>query len=249
MNNHPPLDELLPAYALGALDEAEAHQVEAWLHSDPDARQTLAEYQAVAAAILFTTPMHAPAPDLERRLLARRNAPPPTLFTPRPTRWVRWGLVAAAAVVLLALGYMLRPQAEPLPATSTPSRAEVYAAFSTHPQSTAIALVPDAASEAEGEVVYRADTQQVMMRLSHLPPLHEDQAYQLWAIDAEGGYTSLAVYHWYNSGQTTYYVDLNLPQPLPTYQRLGMSLEPLAGSPLVTEPSGPRLLNIPLRVE
>lgn len=245
---------LLPAYALDALDGEETRQVAAMLPNDPDAQALLADYQAAATVLLLTSPVRQPPPDLQTKLLARARrlqAAPPT--TPQRVLRLNWRVtlagVAALLVVVIGLALVLRPSDDEPTVDPTPERAAVYATLMAHPQSTTIALVPDVATGAEGELVVRADTQQVMLRLSQLPPLTADQAYQLWAIDDEEGFTSIGVYHWYNLGQTTYYVDLSLPDPLGSYQRLGMSLEPLSGSPLVTEPSGPRLFNIPLRTE
>ena len=39
--------DLIPAYALGALDSEERAEFEAWLSTDSDGRRLLAEYQAV----------------------------------------------------------------------------------------------------------------------------------------------------------------------------------------------------------
>lgn len=242
--------EMLPAYALGDLNATDARQVETLLHDDPDATQLLAEYRAIAVAVLLTAPTHQPPLGLEAKLRARLHNSAPTQPQRRPMNWIGWGIVAAAAVLIVVSAVWLSrlnqtvstPNPTPIPGS------EAYATLAAHPQSVALALVPVVAVDAEGELLYRIDTTQVMLRLAHLPPLNADQAYQLWAIeggDGEERYTPIAVYHWYNSGQTTYYVEIALPQPLNAYQRLGMSLEPLSGSPFDT-PSGPRLLNIPL---
>lgn len=242
---------LLPAYALDALDPVEAAQVEALLPTDPTAQAVLAEYQAAAAALLLTGPVYTPPPDLQAKLMARAQSSHrgSTARVVRIRGWWLGAAAAVAAVVLLVIWVAVKPLPDDPTPAPPPDRAAIYAQFMTHPQSTVLPVVPDVAPEAEGELVYRADSAALMLRLSHLPPLEADQAYQLWAIDEAGGFTSIGLYHWYNSGQTTYYVDIALPASLGSYQRLGMSLEPLAGSPLATEPSGPRLLNIPLRLE
>src|SRR5262245_10988112 len=112
--------DLIPAYALGALDPDERAEVEAHLASDPEAQRLLAEYQEVADLLLLTVPARqAPATladDLRRRLKtdAGLNAAPTPMVVASGRRILRpaWliPLAAAAALLILALGLLLRPK-------------------------------------------------------------------------------------------------------------------------------------------
>src|SRR5205085_5277677 len=120
--------DLIPAYALGALDPDERAEVEAFLATDDEARTLLAEYQAVTDAIVLTAPARRPPAhlnaDLRQRLAASRPhptatahkseptlVPPPAATSARPALqrrspvWVRY--VTAAAMIALVLAALL----------------------------------------------------------------------------------------------------------------------------------------------
>jgi anti-sigma-K factor RskA len=68
--------ELIPAYAVDALDAEERQAVEALLERDPEAQALLADYEAITAMLPLAAPMR-PAPshlnnDLRSRLAARK---------------------------------------------------------------------------------------------------------------------------------------------------------------------------------
>lgn len=70
------LHELLPLYALGALDDDEAHAVERALVADPLLRAELDHYQRATAELADALPGVAPSPSLRARLLASVDAAP-----------------------------------------------------------------------------------------------------------------------------------------------------------------------------
>ncbi|MFC7879464.1 anti-sigma factor domain-containing protein [Isoptericola sp. NPDC057391] len=101
--------DLLPAYALDAVDDLERRAVERLLESDPDARRALDEYLDVVAA--FAVEEEPPA-HVRDAVLARVAGTPqaaqrrtatgtPATTAVRPRR--RWGLVAAAAAAVIAV--------------------------------------------------------------------------------------------------------------------------------------------------
>ena len=109
--------ELLPAYALDAVDDDERAAIDAYLTSHPEERDALADLQVTASMLAHTG---GPPPDgvWERleSIIATTPPPqrivPPTVLTPRsapaperthPERRWRW-LAAAAVVVALAFG-------------------------------------------------------------------------------------------------------------------------------------------------
>ena len=93
---------LIPAYAIGALDEQERIDFEAWLQTDPEAQAILADYQIVADHLVALAPLR-PAPahlqaDLRQRLTAGSGDARSQRVLRRGILWI----VAAAAVLLLA---------------------------------------------------------------------------------------------------------------------------------------------------
>jgi anti-sigma factor RsiW len=99
-------EELLPLYAVGALDATEQAGVEAYLRADPTARSRLAMLLDGAGALAYTVPPMSPPPELKQELLARIAAetvvPPahddeplpadaaPAPTEPRPGALERW---------------------------------------------------------------------------------------------------------------------------------------------------------------
>jgi anti-sigma-K factor RskA len=73
--------DLIPAYALGALDDDERRFVEAKLPECPEAEAELDTYAALSQAMLFTAPPIKPPASLESKLMAQ-IAPKPTAVVP-----------------------------------------------------------------------------------------------------------------------------------------------------------------------
>ena len=101
------MKDLAAAYALGALDPAEARAFEAFLASSAEARREVAEYREVSALLAAAAGegmVGPPSPDLKRRILARVAAEKVVpLKAPQPN-WLRWA-AAAAAVLAIGLGW------------------------------------------------------------------------------------------------------------------------------------------------
>src|SRR5258705_850827 len=116
--------DLIPAYALEALEPDEKLQVETLLKTDAEAQQILADYQDITNNLVLATPARrAPAhlqDDLRKRLAANR----PTQVTPalpklnQRRRIAVWmPLLAAAAIIAIVFGvraYLNRNPAQDL---------------------------------------------------------------------------------------------------------------------------------------
>ena len=103
------LKDLAAAYALGALDPAEARSFEAFLATSPEAQREVAEFREVATLLATTTAGagSGPSSDLRDRVLARVAKEKVVPLRPAAARpnWIPW---AAAAAVLLAVGFGLQ---------------------------------------------------------------------------------------------------------------------------------------------
>jgi len=64
------LDELLPLYALGVLDPAEAAEVERAVAADPELAAALESYRDTAHALVAVAPFVAPSAEVKTRLMA-----------------------------------------------------------------------------------------------------------------------------------------------------------------------------------
>jgi anti-sigma-K factor RskA len=238
--------ELIPAYALDALDDDERLEVATLLETDAEARQLLQDYRAVVEVLpLVVSARQAPASTrtgLQQRLAERRSNQ--TISTEKsvskvrtlPRRWV--GLGAAAAVFLVAIIGFVVVQLMNQPTEEERriafNRETYYALVET--EGTQLIPIEPQVEGLHGDLVISPDGEQVILRLAELPKLGENQAYQLWARDAVD-LQSAGLFHW-KDGHGPYYVMLELAKPIDQYQGFGMTIEPEAGSPLGNAPSG-----------
>jgi hypothetical protein len=190
------ITELLPAYALDAVEDDERAAIDAYLESHPDERDAVAELQ-VAASMLA----HAggPPPDgvWERleSIIATTPPPlrlvPPDVLTPRGTptlqtarvdrRW-RW-LAAAAAVVALAFGGLWLAERGGGSGGAADRTAELAATAATAPGARRATLADDAGNALATAVV---TTDGSGYLTSDLPPAPPGHTYQLWGITRTG---------------------------------------------------------------
>jgi anti-sigma-K factor RskA len=253
--------DLIPAYALGALDVGERAEVEALLATDDEARTLLAEYQAVTEAIVLTAPARrAPAhlnADLRQRLAASRPqptatapqsepelVPPPVSPTARPALqrrspvWVRY--MAAAAMIALVFAAVLLLRSKPAPPDDPAQRYEWIMAQDN------IRRIPIAASDpspnTQGELVLTADGEYGVIEVWQLPTIQTDQTIQLWLIDDQGAHSGGLLAFTQTQGPN--YINVPLSKPADDYKAIGVSIEPAGGSPKADGPSGPRIFGI-----
>ncbi|MFZ4816348.1 MAG: anti-sigma factor [Phototrophicaceae bacterium] len=223
--------DLIPAYALGALDADERALLEAFLPTDPEAQTRLREYQQVAAALTLGVPILTPPAALEGKLRQR-------LVRRQQQRVILFAAGFAAAVLVVGLfSWMLA--ARTLPPEQLYARlAQDRAA--AHWDVTAIYAGADAL---EGDLITNPDGTQAVIRVSNLPAIGADQAFQLWLIDDNGSINGGL----YRLEQPVNYIRVPLQKPVSEYVRFGVSLEPATGSPLGNRSSGTGVFRVTLR--
>lgn len=198
--------DLLPAYALDAVDDLERRAVERLLDADPDARRALDEYRDVVAAFAVE---QAPPAEAREAVLARVAATPQTTEgaptgSVAPVRGAapssggssagrarrRWGVAAVAAAAVLAVAV---PTTVAVRATQEQARlqeqADVVAQMIADPAATIVR--GDVAGGGEASVLVAGDD--YLFRASDLPGAGDDRDYQLWVVGADGGVTSAGV--------------------------------------------------------
>jgi anti-sigma factor RsiW len=185
------LEELLPAYALDALDDDERQAVDAHLASDPDARAEVASLQRAASFLAHTG--GAPPTGVWEKLEAAIRAnpgpsgevPPPRLLpraaapaASRPSR--RWQWVAAAAVIVASATFSLwavdRGGSDPPVDVATAARAAA-----TAPGARRADLRTADGTTLARAVVLPDGTGYVTT--TGLPAAGADRTYQLWGVD------------------------------------------------------------------
>jgi hypothetical protein len=186
--------ELLPAYALDAVDDDERASVDAYLARHPEARDEVADFQ-VAASMLA----HAGGPPPEgvwerlESMIADSPSPlrvlPPSEVigrqqpnaTPRRSdrRW-QYLAVAAAVVALVFGGLWIADRGSDNQTTDTAALARVAA---TAPGARHASLTDDRGKTLATAVVLRDGTGYLT---SQLPRVPVGQTYQLWGITKTG---------------------------------------------------------------
>ena len=189
--------ELLPAYALDAVDDDERAVIESYLAEHPETRDSVAELQVAASmlahaggpppdgvwerleSIISTTPPPlrvVPPPDV----LSPRSAPAPR--SARPDRRWRW-LAAAAAVVALVFGGLWLVERGGDGGGATTDVAALARTAATSPGARRAALTDTDGNTLATAVVTRDGSGYLT---SELPPAAAGQTYQLWGITRTG---------------------------------------------------------------
>jgi anti-sigma factor RsiW len=242
MSADPHVIELLPAYALGSLDEEERRLVFDHLSGCPTCTAELSAYQVLTDQLALAAPEARPSPHLKRRLLARLPVPPPNRANQTSLSWRRylpnftrrpalvWGIASFLLIlVLLASNLFLWQRVTRLEALRSDGMRAI-------PLSNT-GLVPGAA----GFVIIGADGQNGAFVVDALPTLEPDRQYQLWLIQNEQR-TSGAVFsvdeYGYGGGR------IRAPRNLFEYSGCDISIEPAGGSSVLT---GERVLGGPLK--
>jgi anti-sigma-K factor RskA len=227
--------DLLPGYALGCLDASEERQVAEHLESCEHCRAELQRYNWVVAELPMALETSAPSPELKGRILSRaRQSDQPA--QPTPSAWDRfwgslqrsapaWGLAGLALVLILALSNILLWQ-----------RLERVESGGQETLRTVALAATDYSPGATGELVISRDGEYGVLVVDGLPALAQDRQYQLWLIQ-DGRRTSGGVFTVNPEGYGVLYI--SSPNPLASYQAVGVTIEPAGGSP---GPTGEKVL-------
>lgn len=238
--------ELIPAYALGALDPKDRDLVVRHLDSCPGCREELEAYRHLAEGLLHAPPPQQAPAELRSRVLdslperAERREWGPLSGHPR-LAWV----AAAAALAVLLLNLVLLYEVRALRAQqsqlqSLMNRTRVGLAVLTYPTSQVVQV------EGEGEIfgtfVFDPEREVAVLYAWGMEALPPDRTYQAWFTDADGQRVNGGLFQAEGSQGFTI-VPLWAPQALGSFERLGVTVEPAGGS---QGPSGPPVLTADL---
>jgi len=247
------LRELLPLYALGALEEPERRDVEAELERDPSLEAELARWVAQVEALAESVPPVPPSETVRARLLA---ALPHRSASVAARSWMGW---AAAAVLALVAGWLawgnvgLRSELETrlaerdAEATRAARLASELADTRIRLERLVLAHEIVAAPGARGvrlaglagaaaQTYVDPGSRRAVFYASHLPPAPDERTYQLWFI-ADGEPVSAGVFEVGPEGEATLLVED--VAPMESIQAWAVTVEPEGGVP---QPTGEMVL-------
>ena len=179
-------DDLLAAYALDALPEAEARRVEEHLRSCPEHRAAAAELRQTGSLLSLTADELEPSPELRRRIIAAVDASPAQ--TPVPQAEAHAGRMIARPKVRRLPSWLSKPTRLAVAATVVISLGVSaligYQLGLVAAQPVAYTFHGDASAApgAEARLVYFKDRKQIVLSASGLPKLGSGQVYEMWLI-------------------------------------------------------------------
>jgi anti-sigma-K factor RskA len=187
--------EILPAYALDAVDDDERASVETYLAEHAESRDEVAEFQ-LAASMLAHAGGPPPEGVWEQLESIIADAPPPFRVVPpadvitrlqpveprRPDRRWRYLAAAAAAVALLFGGLWIADRGGD-PGNQVTDTAALARVAATAPGARHASLTDQAGNTLATAVVLRDGSGYLT---SQLPPVPPGQTYQLWGITRKG---------------------------------------------------------------
>ncbi len=239
--NHDSFRENLPAYALGALDPEEAAALEAHLQTCDTCPAELQEYQTVGTGLLGALPARPPRAAVRRSLQNRLAGQ-----APRARPQFRWsfGQLAVAGLLAVLVGlnlltvsqlYSLRREQAEVSAQNTSEQTAL--AMLAYPSTKTLTFDQNGVS---GSLLVDKQRNLVAVFAWNLAMPAAGKTYQMWLIDPQGNRTSGGLLM-PEAGYPFVMAVVRSPQPLTDYTGLGITVEPLGGSP---KPTGDRILRV-----
>lgn len=243
--------ELLPLYALGALEPAEMLDIAEYLEQHPDLQQRFHELDDAAQQLAYAAPALVPSHTNRDQLLARvqrdlqpapaaeidRAPSPPVPAARRRPAPSRWAYAAACLTLLLALlgAYTLQLQGQVARLSQNNQQLQQQLQL----QNEQVALIADAdtsvalagtenAPTASG--VFYEDNGRGVFVIRGLSVLPEGQTYQLWLVPPGGTPTSVGLLAVADDTATA---TVDVPPGLRRYAIVDVSIEPAGGSPAI----------------
>ena len=234
MMDHKAIEGLLPAYALGAADPDESRTVEAHLAACATCRGLLTEYRELSGDLLFAAPPMAAPSGVTERMRQRLE---PACYEAAPRAWwtrLRGAFLvpalAAAVLLLVVTNLFWFGRVNHLDRKVT-EQASLVASLANAP---ATALRAEASAPyAQGVVYTSTGGQAALLCVYGMPALPSDKAYQLWLIK-DGKRESGGVFQVSDKGFG--FLMVKPAHPLTDYSSVGITAEPIGGSPAPTSP-------------
>lgn len=232
-----PFRELLPCYALEALEPDESRRLEKHLRTCVECRAELEKYRTIGEGLLYALPCPPPPARVRAGLIARLAAAKPQAGLSRVPRWQRIGqwVMGLALVALVALNIStvaqlntMRQQQAALASQLTISQKAM--SLVTYHESHTYEL-----SGAAGTVVLNDELHSGALFVWGLAPLDAAHTYQVWLVQKDGQRVSGGLFK-PEPGQPFVSALVSIPQPLANFTALGVTVEPVGGSPGPTTP-------------
>jgi anti-sigma-K factor RskA len=227
---HVPFRENIPAYALGALEAEESTALERHLQTCESCRQELAAYRATSDRVLAMLPARQPSAALRKRLQARLPSAE-KVWRPR----LNWSFsrlaVGIAILLLLALNLFSILQVRALQSQQAQlidqiKNGQMALAMLSYPNTQAF---PIKENKVMGSLLLDKEYNNAVLILRGLPPLTDNQTYQIWLIAPNQERTSVALLR-PQSNLPFISEPIKSTQDITKFVGIGMTIEPAGGS-------------------
>ena len=254
--------DLYPGYVLDAVAEPDQKRIKDHLATCRLCAEIVEGYCSVADLLPFAAPPVEPPPELKARVLAAAIPRARTLIAaPRPSVWqtlvnglnqslrspafsaITLLLVVGLAAWNISLQNQLVSQTasnQKMQSDMTSQRALITTIAYADTQPKRLEST-DAAPQAIGRLFTAPELNAVALIVYDMPTLKPDQVYQIWLIDPNGERTSGGMFTVDEHGRSWVYI--RSPQPLTNYKSIGITMEPMGGSP---KPTGPKMMGTSL---
>jgi len=249
------IEDLLPAYALGALEPAERQAVEEHLDECPYCKPVARDHLEATAALAAAVPSAMPPPGLRNQILSAAGrqvpSPAPLVFPAKPSGEARglrslWGAAAfavAAGFGLLFIGVLLgmvldmrrevqdlREESQHLVSMINDQRTFAYTVALP---GTEAMLLENTGQEpkARGMLMVSQDHTWGILVSQGLEPALENMGYQVWFLK-NGERMSGGVFTVDETGYGQLFI--RFPAPMDEFVTIGVTMEPQEGSPVPT---------------
>jgi anti-sigma factor RsiW len=254
------IEELLPAYALDAINDVDRERIESHLRECADCRLDIDEYRSVTAMLAFAAPQVEPPASLKQRVLKATGTKPQAVrespsFAAGLSTWLvnlfrapafsamTLVLVVGLAIWNLSLQNQIAQQAtvnQQMQSDVTRTRAIVSMVAYSENQPR-VMQASDVAPKAVGRLVAAPELNSLALIVYDMPKLEASRVYQVWLIDPAGDRTSGGTFTVDANGRA--WVLIRAPKPLSGYQGIGITIEPEGGS---AKPTTPRVMGTTL---
>ncbi len=240
-DQHAILKENLAAYALGSLEPGEAAELVIHLQICDTCPAELAAYQRISAGLLSALPPHAPPASLKRAL---KNHLASSVKSVRPRFAWSWNQLAIGAALVLLVGINIVYIWQVI--SLKQQQAEFAGQYNSNQTAISMLAYPSTQSIAfeqngvSGSLLVDKKRNLLAVFAWHLPPPPVGHTYQVWLIDPQGEHTS-AGFLIPDADEPFMMKVIQSPQPLAGFLSLGVTIEPLGGSP---KPTGANVLRV-----
>jgi len=240
-SEHTPFIENIPAYALGALDADDAAALESHLETCTSCRTELTEYRDLSESLLTAIPPKQPSAMLRRQLQSRLPSAREKSFP--QFQWNISRLAAGlAAVVLLAMNFSLLKQIRQIQSQQTQlvnqmDDAQVALAMLSYPGVERLSIDGE---NLAGSLLLDNDRNIAALIVWNMPQLQENQTFQIWLIDPQGGRVGAGIFRPKTDRTYTTQV-ISTDKGFSNFVGIGVTVEPAGGS---DQPTGERVLKV-----